>query len=309
MAKTKAYSQVFRVIWLSLLGLLACHMAALAVDYIADLPEVPDQSVVTASGFISSLVISPSETDPKWANFDITDRTGKVHVYWLFGRKGMPFWLQADACVQVQGTYWVAHPKHPNEPQIEAKAVVLATSCQGGSSLPSSPSSYAIIPWGAAGEVAGSCYELKLSEKNLLIDCGSFMNSDDKDASPSTSHHDTDPFPFSTSSIGAVLITHAHDDHVGRLQYLVEAGFDGKIYATKPTADIIRVKLAHTIEHGQVPSHLKYQVKLTILHNLVEVPYDFPVNVLSEVSARFVDAGHVPGSASIVLSVQQDGID
>ena len=76
--------------------------------------------------------------------------------------------------------------------------------------------------YGAAHEVTGSCHCIEVGNTRLLVDCGLQQGRDEKD---------NQQLPFAAASIDAVLVTHAHIDHSGRLPLLVKDGFQGKIYA------------------------------------------------------------------------------
>ena len=91
--------------------------------------------------------------------------------------------------------------------------------------------------YGAAGEVTGSCHLLEAGGKRILIDCGQFQGNEHAYA------RSAEPFPFDPRSIDAVVLTHSHLDHIGRLPLLVKAGFDGPIYATAETREIGRLIL------------------------------------------------------------------
>ena len=86
---------------------------------------------------------------------------------------------------------------------------------------------------GAAGTVTGSCFEFRTRDTKVLIDCGMFQGTRSLEA---LNH---EPLPFDASGIDAVILTHAHLDHSGRLPYLVASGCTSPIWATEPTADII----------------------------------------------------------------------
>ena len=90
-----------------------------------------------------------------------------------------------------------------------------------------------ILFHGAAGTVTGACFELRTGTTRVLIDCGMFQGTRTLEA---LNH---EPLPFETSGIDAVILTHAHLDHSGRLPYLVASGCTAPIWATEPTADII----------------------------------------------------------------------
>ena len=86
---------------------------------------------------------------------------------------------------------------------------------------------------GSAGTVTGSCFELRTGDTRVLIDCGMFQGTRTLEA---LNH---EPLPFEISGIDAVILTHAHLDHSGRLPYLVASGCTAPIWTTEPTADII----------------------------------------------------------------------
>ncbi|MCJ7491733.1 MAG: MBL fold metallo-hydrolase, partial [Dehalococcoidia bacterium] len=83
-----------------------------------------------------------------------------------------------------------------------------------------------VTAYGAAGEVTGSCHLLEAGGKRVLVDCGQFQGGDH------SYDRSAEPFPFDPRSIDAVVLTHGHLDHIGRLPLLVKSGFDGPIYAT-----------------------------------------------------------------------------
>jgi metallo-beta-lactamase family protein len=153
--------------------------------------------------------------------------------------------------------------------------------------------------WGAAQEVDGSCYQIKVGETDILVDCGSYMGS---------STHKDDVFDFVPSEIDAVIITHAHDDHIGRLHYLFHQGYDGPVYMTMVTADLYLTKLADTIHYWQAPSSQKVEVEKAIRRSIHEVEYRALVEISDHVVATFLNAGHIPGSASISLNIQTEDV-
>ncbi len=169
---------------------------------------------------------------------------------------------------------------------------------------------------GAAREVTGSCYLLKVGNKNLLVDCGMEQGPD---------IYENQTIPVNPSSIDAVLITHAHIDHSGLLPLLYKKGYRGKIFMTRGTRDLTKILLldsAHIQEFeaewrnrkAKRGSHPQYEPLYTkadaegVIKNLRGVDYLKPIDVTDNVRARFIDAGHLLGSSYIELTATEDGV-
>ena len=90
---------------------------------------------------------------------------------------------------------------------------------------------------GAAHTVTGSCYLLETQEKNYLIDCGMFQGA------RRIRELNYEEFSFNPADIDAVLLTHAHVDHCGLIPKLVKDGFQGTVYGTHATCDLVRIML------------------------------------------------------------------
>lgn len=153
---------------------------------------------------------------------------------------------------------------------------------------------------GAAGGVTGSSYLLTSDNGDkILIDCGMFQGQDDVDQINYQS------FPFDVPSLKAILLTHAHLDHCGRLPLLGKQGFKGKIYTTAASADIARISLTDSVfivsnnGNGQVLYTVGDVEKICTMFETVT--YDLPIQI-GELSATFRNAGHILGSASIEIS-------
>src|SRR3982751_5475551 len=91
--------------------------------------------------------------------------------------------------------------------------------------------------FGAAGEVTGSCHILRVAGRSLLLDCGMIQGGADAPA------RNRLPFPFDVTSIDAVVLSHAHVDHCGRLPLLVKRGFRGPFYTNAACADLLPILL------------------------------------------------------------------
>lgn len=174
--------------------------------------------------------------------------------------------------------------------------------------------------FGAAQNVTGSCYLMEANGTRILVDCGLYQERDLK-------ARNWDPFPVPPSDIDAVLLTHAHLDHCGRLPRLVKEGFGGRIYCTPATAEIARIilkdsaflqeedvkhkkarheKAGKTSPFPYLPLYTQADVDKTVLL-LTPVHYQTPVPVGPHITATFREAGHIFGSTSIRVAVEQGG--
>lgn len=157
---------------------------------------------------------------------------------------------------------------------------------------------------GAAGQVTGSSYLLRSGRHQVLVDCGLFQGS------TIASSENFKPFPYEPSEIEAVFVTHAHLDHVGRLPKLFREGFRGKIYSTPATRDCAELILldsekllcqeAERHGHDEFCSPGTVEQVMRLWH---AVEYHEEVQH-GEFFARFMDAGHILGSASIALRAE-----
>jgi len=169
---------------------------------------------------------------------------------------------------------------------------------------------------GAAHAVTGSCYELETDSRRLLVDCGLFQGSKSEKA---LNYGD---FPFDPSSVDAVILTHAHIDHSGLLPKLVRRGFAGTIYATPATIDLCSVMLpdsAHIQEmevenlnrrnarRSQPPVLPIYTIQdaTACMMQFRSVEYAVWTTVADGVRARFWNAGHLLGSASVEIEINE----
>ena len=167
--------------------------------------------------------------------------------------------------------------------------------------------------YGADRCVTGSCHCLEVNGKNILIDCGLQQGRDEVN---------NEALPFHPGSIDAVLVTHAHIDHSGRIPMLIKNGFQGKIITTRLTADLLDIMLqdsAHIQEQDAEYQNRKnkragrpevepiYTVAdaLRVREFIQTCEYGEEVPVVEGVTARFIDAGHLLGSASIKLTCHE----
>lgn len=161
-----------------------------------------------------------------------------------------------------------------------------------------------ITSHGAAREVTGSCHRVETSATRILIDCGMFQGSAFNDA------RNFRPFGFDAADVDAVILTHAHLDHIGRLPKLVREGFKGPIYMTPPTAEMVRIILEDAYEIMEEQFEKEYRPKLYEQEDLAKTlsrlkTIDYSVwKKVGDIKFRFRDAGHIFGSAFVELEEQ-----
>ncbi len=155
---------------------------------------------------------------------------------------------------------------------------------------------------GASHEVTGSCYLLEINGKKIVVDCGMFQGSD---FSEGKNYED---FPFDPKEIHAVLITHAHLDHVGRLPKLVKDGFGGKIYGTAGTLELGELVLhdawsvmAYEEQKFQKPVLYSEQDIANTAALFHPIKYHETIDLGGEITAEFRDAGHIFGASFIIV--------
>ncbi len=166
---------------------------------------------------------------------------------------------------------------------------------------------------GADREVTGSCHIVRVNGKTVLLDCGLFQGHRSDAAVKNRS------LPCPIRDIDAVVLSHAHLDHSGRLPFLANQGYARPIHATKATADLTAIMLADsahiqesdfaflTRQGREVDPPLYGLRDAARVQELIERhAYDEWFDVCTGVRARYVDAGHILGSASVVLEVTED---
>ena len=164
--------------------------------------------------------------------------------------------------------------------------------------------------WGAARSVTGSRHLVEAAGRRVLLDCGLVRGRRDE------VHRPAIRFPFSPTELDAVVLSHAHMDHCGNLPNLVDQGFSGPIYCTPATRDLTSVMLGDSARVHENEAVVAGVVHAAAHHGLytrsdaqrvtaqcVTVPYDAPREITPGVRLRFVDAGHILGSAMAELTV------
>ncbi|MBJ7278460.1 MBL fold metallo-hydrolase [Marinobacter salarius] len=161
---------------------------------------------------------------------------------------------------------------------------------------------------GAVSGVTGSCHELVVGSSGILIDCGLFQGEEtSKGASASNLAID-----FSISHIRALVVTHVHIDHVGRIPYLLAAGFDGPIICSEPSAIMLPEILEDALKIGFTRDRALIKRVLGLIRSrLVPLPYEQWHSVFDgkdeSLSVRLQRAGHILGSAYVECEAESDG--
>src|SRR4051812_35943240 len=178
---------------------------------------------------------------------------------------------------------------------------------------PARRSDISVTFWGAARTVTGSMHLVEAAGKRFLLDCGLYQGK------RAEARRRNSEFPFKASQLGAVVLSHAHLDHCGNLPNLVRQGFDGPLICTPATRDLIAVMLADSAKiQEEDATYLnrhrdKGEPKVEPLYGRGDVfrtlrlcqavPYDRPYSLFRGVELRFVEAGHLLGSAMVALTV------
>ena len=165
---------------------------------------------------------------------------------------------------------------------------------------------------GAAETTTGSQHLLEINGQRILLDCGLYQGK--RQESIARNRH----FPFDPAKLDAVVLSHAHIDHSGNLPNLVKQGFKGNIYCTDATRDLCQIMLADSahIQEGDaawLTKHDKGNVEPLYtqkdaekcLRQFVTINYDRPMLVGDGVKITFIDAGHILGSAQVVLDLKE----
>ena len=168
---------------------------------------------------------------------------------------------------------------------------------------------------GANHEVTGSCTLLETAGLRFLIDCGMEQGKD---------NYENQPLPVAPGEIDGVLVTHAHIDHTGHLPLLVKQGFQGRIYATRPTRQLCSIMLRDSAHIQESEAEWKNRKARRAGAPLIEpdytiadaeaamelfvgVEYNQRREIAPGLEVRFTDVGHLLGSASIEVWVTEGG--
>jgi metallo-beta-lactamase family protein len=167
---------------------------------------------------------------------------------------------------------------------------------------------------GATGTVTGSRFLLDIGNFRLLFDCGLFQGLKELRL------RNWDPFPVETASIDAVVISHAHNDHTGYLPRLVKEGFNGPIYCTRPTADLMQLMLLDSAKlqeeealyanakgyskHTNAQPLYRTQDAESVFPLLKKYDYEEKIKLSDNIEIIYKDAGHLLGSAITELYIK-----
>lgn len=174
--------------------------------------------------------------------------------------------------------------------------------------------------YGATREVTGSCHILRVGGRQILLECGLVQGGRQRH------ERNREDFPFDAAAIDAVVLSHAHIDHSGRLPLLVQRGYTGPIYVQETTArlcDIMLVDSARLAESDAERENRKRERKdlptITPLYTAADVehtlrqfvtlPYRERREILPGVAIRYVDAGHILGSTSVEVWLKDGKVE
>jgi metallo-beta-lactamase family protein len=169
---------------------------------------------------------------------------------------------------------------------------------------------------GAARTVTGSQHLLTINGKKILLECGLFQGR------RQDTYEKNKNFGYDPKEVDALILSHAHIDHSGNIPNLVKNGFDGPIYATSATVDLCEIMLrdsAHLQQRdiewlNKKRRNTEYAEALysiedvnTALQNFSSVDYNLPTEIFPGIVLTLQDAGHILGSTSILLEIEEDG--
>ena len=172
--------------------------------------------------------------------------------------------------------------------------------------------------YGATRTTTGSMYLLEVNQQKILLECGLFQGRREESIERNRK------FPFNPAELDCVVLSHAHIDHCGNLPNLVRTGFNGNIYATFATRDLCAIMLEDSAgiqqddalfvsrqraKKGLPPVEPLYTATDAekAIRQFVTLGYDRPMTVARGVTVTFRDAGHILGSAQVILDIEEAG--
>lgn len=173
--------------------------------------------------------------------------------------------------------------------------------------------------YGAAGEVTGSCYLLETADARILLECGLIQGSakDEK--------RNFEPFPFAPQSIDAVVLSHSHIDHSGRIPLLIKSGYRGPVFTHRASMDLCAIMLRDSGSLQEKDAEWENRKRERKGLELVEplytakdaeaalesfkpLDYGTSFNIARNVELTLHDAGHILGSSIVELTVTENGV-
>jgi metallo-beta-lactamase family protein len=172
--------------------------------------------------------------------------------------------------------------------------------------------------FGATRTTTGSMYLFEINGKRLLLECGLFQGHREETMERNRK------FPFDPRKVDVAVVSHAHIDHIGNLPNLCKQGYQGNIFCTSATRDLASIMLVDSAniqeadaayvsrkraKQGLPPVEPLYTTRDAekVVQQFVTINYDRPFQVLDGVTVTFRDAGHILGSAQVVLDIREGG--
>lgn len=169
---------------------------------------------------------------------------------------------------------------------------------------------------GADHEVTGSCHFLQAAGKNILIDCGMEQGND---------VYENQEIPVNPSDLDYIFVTHAHIDHTGLIPLMYVKGFRGSVFATAATCDLCNILLKDSAHIQMFEAEWRnrkakrsnlaefvplYDIEavVNVMKQFIPCDYDTSIKVCDGITIRFTDIGHLLGSASIEIWLEEDGV-
>lgn len=161
---------------------------------------------------------------------------------------------------------------------------------------------------GATKCITGSCHLIEFKNKKILLDCGFYQGKDKSVGS-------NEDFPFEPSEIDAVILSHAHMDHIGKIPLLFKLGFKGEVFCTEGTKELSAILLMDSANIQEIEFKNKNNSKILYSKEDVEkslirfkgCDYDKEIDIIENVKLILKDAGHLLGSAICELEITEEG--